>query len=319
MCRANIMVFYLIFHSGQHSFCSTCLPKLLTTASSNNSRYYDYYVYRNTKDYIDCPICRTKHFTKVDDIPKSRLILNLIELAQGNQNSISDLLASLQTQSKKSIKEIESKPLDTTTTSSIPSTPSTPSTTTTPRLTNKSNHSSYITPYSPPNYYDRQTSAPVNNSSRPQTAIRQQSTPTQYVSVQTQNYRTHSRQQSPVRMQHFEQPSRTTSQQNHHQSPTTYYHLYQPQQAPAGYVRFNNATSSNSSANLRQIRIQECSPSRPIRNDHCITPVISTSTPRCNINRSQSLYSRSHDSHGIQIANSKRYANTNNINHNTPE
>ncbi len=294
------------FEIGQHSFCSSCLPKLLTTASNNNSRYYDYYVYRNTKDYIECPICRTKHYTKVDDIPKSRLILNLIELTQGNQSNITELLSS-QSQTKKSA---DVKPLDSTSSS----------TTTTPRLTPKAHNSNspYITTYTPSNHYDRQTSTPVNHLPRQpvqvSTAMRQQSAPVSC--VQTQAYRSNSRHQSPAHVtQHYEPAQRQTTCQN----PTTYYHHYQPQQQqPPNYVRLNNVTSSTSSANLRQIRIQERSPSRSTtRNEHVVTPNIPSSTPRCNINRSQSLYNRSNESQGIYCMSSKRH--NNNTHHNGPE
>jgi hypothetical protein len=75
----------------QHSFCSICLPKLFI----NSNRYYEFYSYRNESSslsHIECPVCRAKHYTKIEDVPKSRLILNLIEFTNGNLNNIKELV-----------------------------------------------------------------------------------------------------------------------------------------------------------------------------------------------------------------------------------
>lgn len=73
----------------QHIFCSDCLPRLVKQVQNSTLR-----------KYIECPVCKEKHFTSLDKIPKSLVTIQLIETTQQsdyNQNLTSNSTDSNQT------------------------------------------------------------------------------------------------------------------------------------------------------------------------------------------------------------------------------
>ena len=58
---------------GQDNICSICLPKLRKT--------------ENGRDFIQCPTCCQKYFTSISEIPKCRVIMDLIESKNGSMRT----------------------------------------------------------------------------------------------------------------------------------------------------------------------------------------------------------------------------------------
>ena len=50
---------------GQHNVCSICLPYMKKTL--------------NGSDFLECPMCRAKHYTPLNSIPKCLVIAQLLE------------------------------------------------------------------------------------------------------------------------------------------------------------------------------------------------------------------------------------------------
>lgn len=42
----------------------------------------------NNRTYIQCPFCNTKYFMRAEDVPKNRMVIQLLEASHGNLNSI---------------------------------------------------------------------------------------------------------------------------------------------------------------------------------------------------------------------------------------
>lgn len=68
----NIVKFWYFF-LGQHNLCSTCLPHMRKTS--------------NQSTYIECPICREKFSRDLHDIPRSLVIVQLIDARHGTSHS----------------------------------------------------------------------------------------------------------------------------------------------------------------------------------------------------------------------------------------
>ena len=54
-----------------HNICDLCLPHLKK-------------VQNNRREYIECPACRSKHFVQISSIPKSLVIIQLIEIRRSS-------------------------------------------------------------------------------------------------------------------------------------------------------------------------------------------------------------------------------------------
>ena len=61
-----------MFHQGQHIVCSQCLGQMVKKDS-------------RSIEYIECPTCREKCFRRLDEIPKSLVMLQLLEASRGSQ------------------------------------------------------------------------------------------------------------------------------------------------------------------------------------------------------------------------------------------